>query len=78
MHGAALRSYGFDPLGLLDPKNSGGFINPDWLRYSEVRQPAWGMATEEECCVAQCSGCTAGTLIEQAAREFMGRHLSGS
>jgi hypothetical protein len=27
---------GFDPLGLLDPVNSGGFINPQWLQYSEV------------------------------------------
>jgi hypothetical protein len=27
---------GFDPLGLLDPVNSGGFINPKWLSYSEV------------------------------------------
>jgi hypothetical protein len=32
----APRSYGFDPLGLLDPANSGGFVNPEWLRYSEV------------------------------------------
>lgn len=78
MRGAALRSYGFDPLGLLDPKNSGGFINPDWLRYSEVRQPAWGMAIQEECCVAQCSKCAAATVIEQAATELMELHLPGS
>ncbi len=29
-------SFGFDPLGLLDPTNSGGFVNPQWLAYSEV------------------------------------------
>lgn len=28
--------YGFDPLGLMDPVNSGGFITPQWLAYSEV------------------------------------------
>jgi hypothetical protein len=28
--------FGFDPLGLLDPVNSGGFITPEWLQYSEV------------------------------------------
>lgn len=28
--------FGFDPLGLLDPVNSGGFITPQWLQYSEV------------------------------------------
>jgi hypothetical protein len=26
----------FNPLGLLDPANSGGFMNPEWLRYGEV------------------------------------------
>lgn len=31
--------FGFDPLGLLDPVNSGGFINPQWLQYSEVITP---------------------------------------
>jgi hypothetical protein len=28
--------FGFDPLGLLDPANSGGFVEPKWLQYSEV------------------------------------------
>lgn len=32
--------FGFDPLGLLDPVNSGGFVNPQWLQYSEVCQHA--------------------------------------
>jgi hypothetical protein len=25
---------GFDPLGLLDPEGSGGFLNPEWLPYA--------------------------------------------
>lgn len=29
--------FGFDPLGLLDPANTGGFVTPQWLAYSEVR-----------------------------------------
>ena len=32
----SVNSRGFDPLGLLDPVNSGGFVNPEWLKYSEV------------------------------------------
>lgn len=35
-HGCACVSAGFDPLGLLDPVNAGGFITPEWLVYSEV------------------------------------------
>jgi light-harvesting complex I chlorophyll a/b binding protein 3 len=27
---------GFDPLGLLDPEGSGGFLNPEWLPYAEI------------------------------------------
>jgi hypothetical protein len=33
--------FGFDPLGLLDPVNSGGFITPEWLQYSEVIHCRW-------------------------------------
>jgi hypothetical protein len=36
----ACSDFGFDPLGLLDPVNSGGFVNPQWLQYSEVIGPA--------------------------------------
>lgn len=35
--------FGFDPLGLLDPVNSGGFVNPQWLQYSEVIHCRWAM-----------------------------------
>jgi hypothetical protein len=28
--------FGFDPLGLMDPVNAGGFVTPQWLAYSEV------------------------------------------
>lgn len=40
--------YGFDPLGLLDPVGKGGFVDPSWLKYSEVNRAAFG------CCVGQC------------------------
>jgi hypothetical protein len=30
------RARRFDPLGLMDPANSGGLMNPEWLRYGEV------------------------------------------
>ena len=29
--------FGFDPLGMSDPEGQGGFVNPQWLAYSEVR-----------------------------------------
>jgi hypothetical protein len=29
--------FGFDPLGMSDPEGAGGFVNPQWLAYSEVR-----------------------------------------
>jgi hypothetical protein len=35
--------FGFDPLGLLDPVNSGGFITPQWLQYSEVMRAGKGL-----------------------------------
>ena len=38
LNGSLPGDYGFDPLGLMDPVNSGGFINPKWLAYAEVQQ----------------------------------------
>jgi len=35
--------YGFDPLGLMDPEGAGGFVNPQWLAYSEVIHGRWAM-----------------------------------
>lgn len=48
--------YGFDPLGLLDPSNSGGFITPDWLRYSEVIHCRWAMLGAAGCIAPEIMG----------------------
>lgn len=32
-----------DPLGLSDPDGAGGFVNPEWLRYSEVIHARFAM-----------------------------------
>jgi len=32
-----------DPLGLSDPDGAGGFITPEWLRYSEVIHSRFAM-----------------------------------
>ena len=32
-----------DPLGLSDPDGAGGFITPEWLRYSEVIHARFAM-----------------------------------
>lgn len=34
---------GFDPLGLLDPEGSGGFLNPEWLPYAEIMNGRFAM-----------------------------------
>lgn len=41
--------FGFDPLGLLDPVNSGGFVTPQWLAYSEVIHGRWAMLGAAGC-----------------------------
>ena len=41
LDGTLPADYGFDPLGLSDPEGAGGFIDPDWLRYSEVIHCRW-------------------------------------
>lgn len=41
LDGTLPADYGFDPLGLSDPEGAGGFIDPDWLRYSEVIHARW-------------------------------------
>jgi len=35
--------FGFDPLGMSDPEGQGGFVNPQWLAYSEVIHGRWAM-----------------------------------
>lgn len=41
LDGTLPADYGFDPLGLSDPEGAGGFVDPDWLRYSEVIHCRW-------------------------------------
>lgn len=41
LDGTLPADYGFDPLGLSDPEGAGGFIDPDWLRYSEIIHCRW-------------------------------------
>ncbi|KAJ9533572.1 hypothetical protein QJQ45_026631 [Haematococcus lacustris] len=49
LDGTLPADYGFDPLGLLDPVNSGGLVNPRWLRYSEVIHARWAMLGAAGC-----------------------------
>ncbi|MEW5297957.1 MAG: hypothetical protein WDW36_001131 [Sanguina aurantia] len=43
LDGSLPADFGFDPLGMLDPANSGGFIEPRWLQYAEVMNARWAM-----------------------------------
>jgi light-harvesting complex I chlorophyll a/b binding protein 3 len=43
LDGTLPADYGFDPLGLSDPDGAGGFITPEWLRYSEVIHSRFAM-----------------------------------
>jgi light-harvesting complex I chlorophyll a/b binding protein 3 len=58
--------FGFDPLGLLDPVNSGGFVNPDWLRYSEVFHGRWAMLGAAGCIAPEILG-KAGLIPQEVA-----------
>jgi len=48
--------FGFDPLGLLDPVNSGGFVEPKWLQYSEVIHARWAMLGAAGCIAPEVLG----------------------
>lgn len=41
--------YGFDPFGLLDPRNNVGFINASWLRYAEIMNGRFAMLGAAGC-----------------------------
>lgn len=43
LDGSLPADYGFDPLGLSDPDGAGGFVNPEWLRYSEIIHARFAM-----------------------------------
>ncbi|KIY99446.1 Chlorophyll a-b binding protein 8 [Monoraphidium neglectum] len=43
LDGSLPGDFGFDPLGLLDPVNSGGFVTPEWLAYGEIINARWAM-----------------------------------
>ncbi|GLC47421.1 Photosystem I chlorophyll a/b-binding protein 3-1, chloroplastic [Pleodorina starrii] len=56
--------FGFDPLGLLDPVNSGGFVEPKWLQYSEVIHARWAMLGAAGCIAPEILG-AAGLIPEK-------------
>jgi hypothetical protein len=58
LDGSLPGDFGFDPLGLLDPVNSGGFITPQWLQYSEVIHGRWAMLG--------AAGCIAPEILAKA------------
>jgi light-harvesting complex I chlorophyll a/b binding protein 3 len=49
LDGSLPGDFGFDPLGLTDPTNSGGFVNPQWLQYSEIIHARWAMLGAAGC-----------------------------
>lgn len=56
LDGSLPGDFGFDPLGLLDPVNSGGFIEPKWLQYSEVIHCRWAMLGAAGCVAPEALG----------------------
>lgn len=56
LDGTAPGDLGFDPLGLLDPVNAGGFVTPEWLRYSEVIHCRWAMLGAAGCITPEILG----------------------
>ncbi|DBB04999.1 hypothetical protein WJX82_000920 [Trebouxia sp. C0006] len=67
LDGTLPADYGFDPLGLSDPEGAGGFIDPDWLRYSEVIHCRWAMLGAAGMIIPEILA--AGGLIPQTSDE---------
>ncbi|PNH12057.1 Chlorophyll a-b binding protein 8, chloroplastic [Tetrabaena socialis] len=65
LDGTLAGDFGFDPLGLLDPVNSGGFVEPKWLQYSEVWviHCRWAMLGAAGCIAPEVLG-SAGLIPE--------------
>jgi len=64
LDGSLPGDYGFDPLGLLDPVNSGGFVNPQWLAYSEVIHGRWAMLGAAGCIAPEILAAAGATPAE--------------
>ncbi|KAG1658926.1 hypothetical protein FOA52_003096 [Chlamydomonas sp. UWO 241] len=58
--------YGFDPLGLLDPSASGGFVNPEWLKYSEIIHCRFAMLGAAGCIAPEILG-SMGVIPQESA-----------
>ncbi|KAL3161365.1 Photosystem I chlorophyll a/b-binding protein 3-1, chloroplastic [Trebouxia sp. C0010 RCD-2024] len=67
LDGTLPADYGFDPLGLSDPEGAGGFVDPDWLRYSEVIHCRWAMLGAAGMIIPEMLA--AGGLIPQTSDE---------
>lgn len=61
LDGSLPADYGFDPLGLSDPEGAGGFIDPNWLKYSEVIHGRWAMLGAAGCIAPEILA-TAGVI----------------
>jgi light-harvesting complex I chlorophyll a/b binding protein 3 len=56
LDGSLPGDFGFDPLGLMDPVNSGGFVTPEWLRYGEIINGRWAMLGAAGCIAPEVLG----------------------
>lgn len=56
LDGSLAGDYGFDPLGLSDPANTGYALSPDWLAYSELIHARWAMLGAAGCIAPEILG----------------------
>ncbi|KAK9829456.1 hypothetical protein WJX72_005967 [[Myrmecia] bisecta] len=66
LDGSLAGDYGFDPLGLSDPEGAGGFIDPAWLKYSEVIHGRWAMLGAAGCIAPEILA-SAGVIPQEAS-----------